>query len=326
MNTILQCRNLQIQVNRFKNGNKRKPDNGTPFSAFVQRKSKIRLNSSINDVFLSTAGKSLGSIRHTVNKWNLEGVFCAILHTIYQFAIRPLMMLLMRNFGILTRRVEKKLTALQEYFYGKMEDLFNHEEPGDYLFKMQCTNGQQVEYQYEIAWVERTFDIIQVVNYVMLNINHKILATFEKAQIKFYKFQNRHHAAQFMEMPEFEITNPEIFDYKPSEILASEMKSRVHIASLPIQNMIKTTLQQNVKFFLSLENRFSTKKPESKSQHQWSNNQSAKNSIDQPDSIFQNITNQLLNSEISGKIKQHLKAFKVKCFSRILHLKYYRKL
>ncbi len=326
MNTILQSRNLQIQVNRFKNGNKRKPDNGTPLPIIIQNIGKIRLNSFIIDQIMSKAGKFFDRIRQMVVKWNLGGIFWTILLTIYQFAIRPLMVLLMRNLGILLRRVENKLTALQEYFYGKMEDLFNHEEPGDYLFKMQCTNGQQVEYQYEIAWVERTFDIIQVVNYVMLNINHKILATFEKAQIKFRKFQNRHHAAQVIEMPEFEITNPEIFDYKPSDVLTSEIKSRANLANLPLQNMIKTTLQQNVKFFLSLENRFSPKKPEIISQHQWSVNRSVKDSIDQPYTIFQNITNQLLNSEISGKIKQDLRAFTIKCFGMIRHLMFYRKL
>lgn len=326
MNTIVPCRSLQIQVNRFKNGKERKPENGTPFSFIFRCLDNIRLNSFIIDQILSKAGRIFGRIWQRVVKWNLGGIFWTILFTIYQFAIRPLIVLLMRNIGILMRRVEKKMLALQEYFYGKMEDLFNHEEPGDYLFKMQCTNGQQVDYQYEIAWVERTFNIIQVVNYVMLNINHKILATFEKAQIKFYKFQNRHHAVQITEMPEFEITNPEIFNYKPSEVLSSKIKSCAPISILPIQNMIKTTLQQNVKFFLSLESRFSTKKSEIKRQHQLSEIPSVISSGFQRDSILQNITNQLLNPEISGKIKKRLRAFKIKCFNLIHNLNFYRKL
>lgn len=326
MNTILQCRNLQIQANRFKKENQRNQETGTPFSYIFRSLDNFRLNSLIMDQILSIAGNFFGSIRQRVIKWNLGGIFWTILLTIYQIAIRPLMMLLMRYFRILLRWVEKTQTALQEYFYGKMEELFNHEEPGDYLFKLQCTNGQQVEYQYEIAWVERTFDIMQVVKYVMLNINHKILATFEKAQLKFFKFQNRHHAAQVFQMPEFEITNPEIFNHQPSEILTSKIENTAVQANNPFQNMIKTTVQQHVKFFLFLENRFSLKQSGIKIQHQLSEIPSVRSSGFRPNTVFQNITNQLLSPEIANKIKQNLRIFKIKCLNLIHHLKYYRKL
>lgn len=326
MNLIVPGKSLQIQVNRFKKGKERKPENGTPISFILRCLDKIRLNSSIMDQILSKAGNFFGCIWQSVVKWNLGCIFWMIFHPNIQVAIRPLMLVLMRNLGILLRRVEKKLVALQEYFFGKMEYLINHEEPGNYFIKMQCNHGQQVDYQYEIAWVERTFDIIQLVNYVMLNINHKILATFEKAQLKFRKFQNRHHAAQVISMPEFEITNPEIFDCKPSEGLTSEIKSWANQANLPIQNMFKTTLQQNIKFFLFLENRFSPKKSRINIHQQLCDNRLVNKSVNQTHSIFQNIRNQLLNPEIFCKIKQHLQVFKIIFFSMIHHLKFNRQL
>ena len=325
MNTNVQCRSMQIQVNRFKMDNERKPENGTPFSFILRCFNNIRLNSFIIDQFMSKTGILFGNIWQRVIKWNLGGIFWTILLTIYQFAFRPLMMSLMRNFRILLRRVEHKLMALQEYFYGKMEDLFNHEEPGDYLFKMQCTNGQQVDYQYEIAWVERTFVIIQVVELFLRYFAHRTLATFEKAWIELNKFQNRSKPAFVIEMPEFEITNPEIFNSKPDS-LKSKIKNWIPGLRQPAQHTINHTLQHNAKIVSVSENHFSIKIFGINLHQHLMDIQIGNASISRIHFRIKNIINQLVKSQVNCKISELFRFFKPKGFNKIFYSIFNRRL
>jgi len=316
---------LRIPLNYFANQAIRTRVWGKPNPDLFRNLFSSCLNSNIIISIIQVAGNFFQRFWHKLIKWNL-GSFCwTILLAVYRIVLQPLLKILLKHFQVLVMRCEQKMVVFQEYFYGEMEDLFNYNEPGEHLYKIQCNNGRQVDYQYEIAWVERTFVIIQVVELFLRYFAHRTLATFEKAWIELNKFQNRSKPALVMEMPEFEITNPEIFNSKPDS-LKSKIKNWIPGLRQPAQHTINHTLQRNAKIVSVSENHFSIKIFGINLHQHLMDIQIGNASISRIHFRIKNIINQLVKSKVNCKISELFRFFKPKGCNKIFHSIFNRRL
>jgi hypothetical protein len=217
------------------------------------------LNFKIIDLLIKIAGSIFGKFWQMVVNWNLGSFFLAFSRIIYRVIIQPVITRIEKRATIILEKLEQKFIFVQDEFYRKMEDLFTFEdEPGNYVPIVQNINGQQFTYQYqESVSLERTFVMVQKINNLLLNVQGLLLANFEKTWIWVEKIHNHRNQPQVFAMPDFEITNPEIFDDRNSELLSPETEKRDSNFK-NINNKLKTiTLKPKARILFQSLNSFS---------------------------------------------------------------------
>lgn len=215
---------LRVSLNYFANQLNKTMIWVTPNPQLFRNLCSSCLNFKIIDFPIKIAGSFFGKFWQMVVNWNLGSFFLAFARIIYRVIIQPVIIRIEKWATIILEKLEQRFIFVQDEFYRKMEDLFTFEdEPGNYVPIVQNINGQQFTYHYqESTRLEHTFMMVQKINNFLLNVHGLLLATFEKTWILIDKIHNHRNQPKVFAMPDFEITNPEIFDDRNSESLAPE--------------------------------------------------------------------------------------------------------
>jgi len=219
---------LRVSLNYFANQLNKTMIWVTPNPQLFRNLCSSCLNFKFIDLLIKIAGSFFGKFWQMVVSWNLGSFFLALVRIIYRVIIQPVITRIEKRATIILEKFEQRFIFVQDEFYRKMEDFFTFEdEPGNYVPIVQNINGQQFTYQYqESISLERTFVMVQKINNLLLNVQGLLLATFEKTWIWIEKIHNHRNQPQVYAMPDFEITNPEIFDDRNSEPVTSDTEKR----------------------------------------------------------------------------------------------------
>ena len=300
---------------------------GTPNPQLFRNLFSSCLNSKIIDSLIKIPGSFFGKFWQMVVNWNLGSFFMAFSRIIYHIMIQPVIRIIEKQVKIILDRLEQRFIAVQDEFYLKMEDFFTHEEPGDYIAIVQNIDGQQFTFQYnEIAYFEGSFALFREISYFLLNFQGRFLENFEKTWIWLDKFQNRRSQSQVFAMPDFEITNPEIFQDRSSEPSTSEFGKRDFNLQNINKQKISNILHRNVRTILQPFDILTTKKFNYLEKPFFVNSHTENLARNNPDKFTQTLINQLYKIVDLLKSAEIFQVLKKPGFHKVQHSIIYRKL